>query len=183
MSSISARDRPSSSVRVEPLKCVICGKSQHNNETAKYRMEESERAAIFLKAASHLMDEVFTRVADLQDVFDVFAANIIYHSVCLELYLRRYERSLNDSSSLPRVSNKRATFQIETERIKPILGWGNRLTLSEIRDIINTKQDKAEISNKEVKLFLMEQLPDGIQFCHSKIKNELQLVFSSKLSA
>ena len=44
-------------------------------------MEESERAAIFLKAASHLMDEVFTRVADLQDVFDVFAANIIYHSV------------------------------------------------------------------------------------------------------
>ena len=75
-------------------------------------MEESERATLFLKAASHLMDEVFTRVADLQNVFDVFSADIRY-SVCLELYLRRYERSLNDSSPLPRVSKKGATFQME----------------------------------------------------------------------
>ena len=84
-------------------------------------MEESKRAKIFLKAASHLIDEVFTRVADLQDVFDVFSADITYHSVCLELYLRRYERSLNDSSSLPRVPKKRATFQMEIGRIKSIL--------------------------------------------------------------
>ena len=62
-----------------------------------------------MKVASHLMDEEFTRVADLQDVFDVFAADIRY-SVCLELCLRRYERSLNDSSPLPRVSKERATF-------------------------------------------------------------------------
>ena len=44
-------------------------------------MEGSERATIFLKAVSHLMDEVFTRVADLQDVFDVFAADVRYHRV------------------------------------------------------------------------------------------------------
>ena len=50
-------------------------------------MEENERATIFLKVANHLMDEVFTRIADLQDVFDVFAADIRYRSVCLELYL------------------------------------------------------------------------------------------------
>ena len=75
-------------------------------------MEGSERATLFLKAASHLMDYVFTRVADLQDVFDVFSADIRY-SVCLELYLRRYERSLNDSSPLPRVSKKGVTFQME----------------------------------------------------------------------
>ena len=37
------------------------------------------------------MDEVITRVADLQDVFDVFAADIGYHSVCLALHLQRYE--------------------------------------------------------------------------------------------
>ena len=134
MSSLSARDKPSSSVRVERLKCIICGKVQHNNETVKYRMEESETTTILLKAASHLMDKVFTRVADLQDVF---AADIRYHSVCLELYLRRYERSLNDSSPLPRVSKKRATFQTEIERMKFILDQGNGLTLSEIRDIIN----------------------------------------------
>ena len=44
-------------------------------------MEENERATIFLKVANHLMDEVFTRIADLQDVFDVFTADIRYHSL------------------------------------------------------------------------------------------------------
>ena len=75
-SSLSARDRPFSSVDIERLKCVIFGKAQHNNKTAKYRMEESQGATIFLKAVSHLMNEVFTRVADLQDVFDIFAADV-----------------------------------------------------------------------------------------------------------
>ena len=41
-------------------------------------MEESKMATIFLKALSHLMDEVFTRVAKLQDALNVFAADIIF---------------------------------------------------------------------------------------------------------
>ena len=93
-------------MRVERLKRVICRTAQHNNERTKYRMEESERATIFLKAASHLMNEVFTRVADLQDVFDAFTADIRYHSVCLELYLRHYERSVSNCLPLPRVPKK-----------------------------------------------------------------------------
>ena len=64
----------------------MCGKAQHNNETAKCRMKAIKRATIFLKTASHLLDEVFTRVVDLQDIFDIFAADIRYHNVCLELY-------------------------------------------------------------------------------------------------
>ena len=87
-------------------------------------MEENERATIFLKVASHLMEEVFTRIADLQDVFDVFTTDIRYHSLCLELYLRCYERSLNDSSPFPRLSKKRATFQMEIEKIKFVLDQG-----------------------------------------------------------
>ena len=77
------------------------------------------------------------------------------------------------------MSKKRATFKIETERIKVILDQGN----GEIGDIINSKQDEAEASNKEVKLFLMEQLQDSIKFCSSKSKNESLPVFPSKLSA
>ena len=68
--------------------------------------------------------------------------------VCLDLYLRRYERSLIDSSPLPRASKKRATFQMEIERIKSILDQGNGLTLREIRDTINSKQDEVEIPNQ-----------------------------------
>ena len=72
---------------------------------------------------------------------------IRYPSVCLHLYLR-YERSLIDSSPLPRASKKLATFQMEIERIKSILDQGNGLTLREIRDTIKSKQDKVEIPNQ-----------------------------------
>ena len=72
---------------------------------------------------------------------------------------------------------------MEIERTKFILEQGNRLTLNEIRDITNSKQDEVEISNKDFGLFLMEQLQDSIQFYPSKNKDESLLVFSSKLSA
>ena len=71
---------------------------------------------------------IFARVAELQDIFDLFAADIRRHDVCLELYLRRYERSLSDSSPLSRVSKKRATFQMGIERITVILDQWNGLT-------------------------------------------------------
>ena len=73
---------------------------------------------------------------------------IRYPSVCLHLYLRRYEQSLIDSSPLPRASKKLTTFQMETERIKSILDQGNGLTLREIRDTIESKQDEVEIPNQ-----------------------------------
>ena len=41
-------------------------------------MEESQKATIFLTAASHLMDEVFRWAADLQDVLEILAADIRY---------------------------------------------------------------------------------------------------------
>ena len=123
-------------------------------------MEESERTTIFLKAVIHVIDEVFTRVAYLQDVFDVFAVDITYPSVCLELYLRHYERSLSDSS--PLAKKKRTTFQMEIERVATIIDQENGLTPTEIREIKTkqdkqdkarhySKQDKIEISNIEVK--------------------------------
>ena len=42
----------------------------------------------------------YLRESDPQDVFDVFAIDIRYPSVCLELYLQRYERSLSDGPLL-----------------------------------------------------------------------------------
>ena len=47
---------------------------------------------------------------------------------------------------------------MEIERITAILDHVNGLSLTEIRDIIKSKQGKVEWSNKEVKLFLVKQL-------------------------
>lgn len=80
----------------------------------------------------------YLRESDPQDVFDVFAIDIRYPSVCLELYLRHYERSLSDSS--PLAKKKRTTFQMEIERVATIIDQENGLTPFEIREI-KTKQD------------------------------------------
>lgn len=56
------------------------------------------------------------------------------------------------------MSKKRTIFQMEIERITAILDHVNGLSLSEIRVIIKSKQDKVELSNKEAKLFLVKQL-------------------------
>ena len=50
-----------------------------------------------------------------------------------------------------------------------------------MRDIMNSKQDELEISNKEVKLSILEQLQDSIQFCPSKSKNDSPLFFPQNL--
>ena len=72
---------------------------------------------------------------------------------------------------------------MEIGRIRSILDQGNGITLTEISDILNSKQDELEMSNKEVKVSLMEQLQVSIQICLSKKKNESLLVFSTKPSA
>ena len=58
---------------------------------------------------------------------------------------------------------------MEIERITVILDQRNGLTLIGKRDIISSKQDEVQISNKEVKLFLIEQLQDSIQFSLPKM--------------
>ena len=54
------------------------------------------------------------------------------------------------------------------------------ITLTEIRDMINTKED-IDMKNNEVKSFLVEFLEDSIQFCESDRKNQPLMVFSSSL--
>ena len=59
-----------------------------------------------------------------------------YHIICSKLGLQCYERSLSDSSLLPKVPNKQAVFHKEIEKMR-----GNELMVSDKRDIKN-KQDE-----------------------------------------
>ena len=54
--------------------------------------------------------------------------------------------------------------------------------MSEIRDTLNEKYGASFISNKEVKLFVIEHFGEEIQFICSKRKNESMILFSSKLT-
>ena len=173
------RERPSSKQHVTKQVCVICTKTQHKGERQKFRICESSRAKLFLKATSYLQDEVFSRVADLESESRVFGADLMYHKLCLETYLRKYDRGVSSHKKERESSSKRLLFLQEVESIKELIDRGFGVPLSEIRDTLNEKYGDSFISNKEVKLFVIEHFGEDIQFICSKRKNESMILFSS----
>ena len=100
------------------------------------------------------------------------------------VYLRKYDCATEEKTDcgIPEVSNKRLLFQEELKSITELLNQGIETSLSEIRGMINLKQGENIITNKEVKLLLVEFLSDKIQFCKPYQANQSLVVFSSNLS-
>ena len=141
-------------------------------------MSECPHAQKFIKATLFLQDDVYTRVADLEDERSVFGADLYYHKVCLVSYLQKYFRATATHKPNRKYSNKRCLFLAEVRTINDLITKGIGIPLSDIRDLINEKYGEEIISNKEVKLFMMEHFQDDIQFCQSEQRNESLLAFS-----
>ena len=73
-------------------------------------------------------------------------------------------------------------FQEELQSITEPLNQGIGTSLSGIKDMINLKQGENIITNKEVKLPLVEFLSDKIQFGEPCQASQSLIVFSSNLS-
>ena len=180
-SSILPRDKPSSSEHIQKQKCIICGKSSHQNEREKFRISESPCAKNFLEATLYKQDEVYIRVAYLESESRVFGADLFYHKICLPNYLNKYNRKL-EGCKIRKKSKKREIFVKELESIEEMIDRGFFIPISEIRNVINDKCDEELMSNKEIKLYLSEFFTDRVQFCKSDRRNESMMVYSSKLT-
>ena len=143
-------------------------------------MCESPRAQKFLNAALHLQDEVYTKVADLEDEQSVFGEGLFYHKLCLESYLQKYMRATAATKGPKKSSGKKSLFQSEVV-IRNLLQQGIGIPLSNIRDMINDKHRVDTIPTKDVKLFMLEHFQGTIQFCESEQANKSLLAFSSDL--
>ena len=78
-------------------------------------------------------------------------------------------------------SGKRSLFHSELDVIKNLLQPRIGIPLSDVRDMINDKHRVDKISNKKVKLSMLEHFQDKIQFCESEQANKSLLAFSSDL--
>ena len=78
-------------------------------------------------------------------------------------------------------SGKRSLFHSELDVIKNLLQPRIGIPLSDVRDMINDKHSVDKISNKKVKLSMLEHFQDKIQFCESEQANKSLLAFSSDL--
>ena len=175
-----SRTEPSSRKEIIKIKCIICCKTQHGGIREKFRMSEYPRPQKFIKATLFLQDDVYTRVADLEDERSIFEADLYYHKVCLESYPQKYFRATATDKPERNHSKKRCLF-LEVRAISDLLTKGIGISLSDIRDIINEKYGEEISSNKEVKLFMIEHFQDAIKFCQSEHCNESLLAFSSEL--
>lgn len=180
-SSVVPREPPSSIVRPTHIRCIVCGHQSHNGVRDKFRISEPERANNFLSAAIYFQDDVYTRVADLESDTQVFGADLMYHKVCLEAYLRKYEYAMKNVKEQKTISPKDVAFEKGMEIIGPKLKEGYGFTLTEIRELLNELAGGNIIRNNEVKLRLQRHCEDEISFSSSDSKNESLMVFSSKL--
>lgn len=87
--------------------CIICGYMKHNNEKAKYRICEKDRAQLFLDASRYFKDEVFLRTAHLVNVEGVFTADLRCHEACIKNYIRNYTKALSKDSNVSTDSKQR----------------------------------------------------------------------------
>ena len=60
---------------IEILTCMFCRKKEHNGTNEKYRICTEGRATDLQKAATDLMDEVYTRICDLKTNANIFSAD------------------------------------------------------------------------------------------------------------
>ena len=87
-------------------------------------MCESPRAQKLLNAAIHLQDEVYTKVADIEDEQSVFGADLSYYKLWLESYLHEYMRDTAATKGLNKSSGKSSLFQSEADVIKIFFNGG-----------------------------------------------------------
>ena len=81
-----------------------------------------------------------------------------------------------------KLSGKRSFSQSEVVVVmKNLLQQGIGIPLSNLRDMINDERGVDTVSNKEVKLFMLEHFQDKIQFCESEQANKFLLALSSDL--
>ena len=112
----------------------------------------------------------------------MYGADLLYHHSCLSSYIQKHKRALQaqEKGSHYLKTTKRHIFENYKEFIKAIIDSGSGISLSDIRDMLNEKEEFV-FNNYEIKTFLISAFTDEIQFSNYDKVNEWQIVFSSKI--
>ena len=138
---------------------------------------ESFSAELFGEAASFLLDDVYTRISDLQSNAQMFGAGLYYHHVCLSACIQIQKRVISVKESGPIRVTKKKTVERYINFIRNVIESGSGISLNDIRDI--NGKETIFITNSEVKTYLTETFGSEIQFTLSEQKYKSHMVFSS----
>ena len=140
------RSKPSEPTKdLQEKPCIICDHVKFQGVKKKSRVETAERAECLMKAVRFNKDDVHTRMIFMKEVGDVFACDVMYHHICMNKYLKQFERGVEkllceDFGNRDGTNYIKETFREIIETLTPD---SNGYALSDIRDTINKKlQDK-----------------------------------------
>ena len=86
---------------VKESPCIVCTHVKSKGDAKRMRICEARRARLFLSAIKYNKDDAYTRCSLLQDIGDVFVADLMYHKKCLSNYLCRFERETEEILNPP----------------------------------------------------------------------------------
>ena len=176
----SPRSRSSTNVHPDYIKYAICGFDREwKRARENFRICSHESAKKCLDAMTSRKDDVFVRCADLNTPESIFAADIYCHKTCFTQYVhlpKQSETKPGPSQTKPRHD----LFMEAVPYLDPLIKNGYGLTVTEIKDFMSslTKNEDAELYNKDVKKGLLVHYGDKIQFCPSHRLNEPEMCFS-----
>ena len=187
-SKTTPREKPTVQCKIYDQKCVICGFYKYQGEYGKCRISEINRASKFLEASVYFQDEVFTRTCDLQDTNSVFGADLYCHKSCISNYLLKYDRAKKKPRNIDCIPEKQKAWRNVVETIESGLSNGLGYELSFVRNSINEylekqyPQCKLNVTNREVKLLLVNHFGGKIYFSQPKQVNKSLMFFSQNVT-
>ena len=79
------------------IKCIICNNVKlYDDIREKYRICQEDSAQQFLMAVNYHNDDMKVRLADIDSVSRLIAADIYYHANCFRAYIIRYEQVIHN---------------------------------------------------------------------------------------
>ena len=173
--------------------CIICNsavvKHKQKKDHKLYIIREAPCAQKLLNAAQLFQDDVFNRMALMNDIHDVFGADVSRHNICLTRYFNAYNKKIdvilenyrNENNALTNSENVNLVF----DNILQGITFGTTgYSLSYLRDEINKSLTADEsLSNCVVKDLLIQKFGEKICFSYPSNKRISQLVFSSSIQS
>ena len=173
------------------IKCVVCGNLSHKKVYEKGRIEVIDRARSLIDAAIAFQDAVYTRIADLETPSSLIAADIYVHKLCINNYIKSYERTLSENEptpSTPRPNIKPILFERAVPYIDQLLSEGKCCTLTELVEFLKSflevgEELSSELRTRDVRELLETHYGDKINLVPNSRVNESYFLYSSSINA
>jgi len=176
-------------------KCIICQQDTKKKTKTTFRISEVERAKRLLGLCRERQDDVFVRLSTLNDTNDVFAADILYHKLCLDTYFKKSkEAAKSEQPTLNEITQPNVIPASQT-CVSATIDNVFALLILEIDDDLKTNCFELSnltnrlkrlsntvnitIDNRLVKKLLIEHYGDELVFSQPKNQSKSPIVFKA----